>query len=71
MVSSEENYAEVTFIAMASSAENVSSGLSAKNTTFISFICQQCYQPLKIDNSIRTLDLDSCLELESEILDSF
>lgn len=66
MPSGKENYAEVTFIKMASSAENVSSGLSGKNTTFISFICQQCYQPLKIDNSIRTLDLDSCLELESK-----
>lgn len=36
-----------------------------RNTTFVSFICQQCYQPLKIDNSIKSLDLDSCLELES------
>ena len=71
MPSGKENYAEVTFIKMASPAENVSSGLSGKNTTFISFICQQCYQPLKIDNSIRTLDLDSCLELESKNCNTF
>ena len=36
-----ENYAEGTVVNMASSAENVSSGCSGKNTRYINFICQQ------------------------------
>lgn len=38
---------------------------SAKETTCVSFVCQRCYQPLKMDSSIYSLDSEAKKELES------
>jgi len=52
---------------MATAAKLVEGLHGTKSTTYVSFVCQRCYQPLKIDNSLYTLDLDSCLELENTL----
>ena len=38
---------------------------TAKETTHVSFVCQRCYQPLKMDNSIYSLHSEAKKELES------
>lgn len=50
---------------MATTAKTITSG---KETTHVSFICQRCYQPLKMDSSIFNLEPDTKRDLESSIL---
>ncbi|XP_066912262.1 beclin-1-like [Clytia hemisphaerica] len=40
---------------------------TGKETTHVSFVCQRCYQPLKMDSSIYSLDADTKKELESSL----
>ncbi|XP_057317020.1 beclin-1-like [Hydractinia symbiolongicarpus] len=42
-----------------------------KDTTHVSFVCQRCYQPLKLDNSLYSLDNDTQQELESPFLTAY
>ena len=43
------------------------SGESRRGTTYVSFICQQCYQPLRLDYSFNTLDAETLSELTSSL----
>ncbi|EDO42490.1 predicted protein [Nematostella vectensis] len=36
---------------------------AVKGTTHVSFVCQRCYQPLKVHNSITSVDTDTLAEL--------
>ena len=47
------------------SSSNISNAL--KETTHVSFVCQRCYQPLKMENSIYSLESDTRKELESSL----
>lgn len=37
----------------------------SKDTTHVSFLCQECYQPLRIDNSLYSLDQELYKDLET------
>jgi hypothetical protein len=34
-----------------------------KGTTHVNFVCQRCYQPLKIDPDLSSIDSDTLTEL--------
>ena len=44
----------------------MASAKDVRGTTHISFVCQKCYQPLKLDNSIISLDGETLTELTGE-----
>jgi len=45
----------------------MASSNTVKETTHVSFVCQRCYQPLKMENSIYSLSSDTRKELESSL----
>ena len=46
-------------------ADKLTASMSgSKDTTHVSFLCQQCYQPLCIDTSLYSLDQESYKDLE-------
>ena len=38
-------------------------GTGRKGTTHVSFVCQKCYQPLRLDTSFNNLDKETLKEL--------
>ncbi len=48
---------------MAQSQSASSAGTSLRGTTYVSFVCQRCYQPLRLDHSFKTLDHETLREL--------
>ena len=41
----------------------MASAKEVRATTLVSFVCQRCYQPLKLDHSLLSLDGETIAEL--------
>ena len=44
-------------------AQGSGAGTGRKGTTHVSFVCQRCYQPLRLDTSFNNLDKETLKEL--------
>ena len=41
----------------------MASAKEGRSTTYVSFVCQRCYQPLKLDHSLLSLNGETIAEL--------
>ena len=48
-------------------SQGASGGAGLRGTTYVSFVCQRCYQPLRLDHSFKSLDDETLRELTGKI----